>query len=170
MLDFLIYPSLSSLCEEAGKPFLVDAWPASIFDEIPNQAVSRRLIGWDHRKGGIDSASSNYRAVEAVLIVGCYDEDEAVFFSKLLQLLQLWKHAWNQEGGDEYFLWKGNQTCFGEGVRKLSGREVFRAELASEGRRQVFQLGVIANRKFIKTGGKRPVFLQVATGRSSGRP
>ena len=45
-------------------------------------------------------------------------------------------------------LWKGNQTCFGEGVRNLSGLEVFRDELASAGRQQRFQLGVTANRRF----------------------
>src|SRR5262249_18977649 len=49
-----------------------------------------------------NAARSNHGAIEAVSVISCNDEDEAILLAKLLQRLQLWKHAWNQkpEHGD----------------------------------------------------------------------
>ena len=50
------------------------------------------------------------------------------------------------QGGGEYFCGRGPGLATGKESATRQGKEVFRAELASAGRQEIFQLGVAANR------------------------
>ncbi|HEY6250438.1 MAG TPA: hypothetical protein VI685_10795 [Candidatus Angelobacter sp.] len=49
-------------------------------------------------------------------------------------------------------MWKGNQTCLGEGVRNLKGKKYSEPSLRPQGGSRVFKLGVTVNRNSSSQG------------------